>query len=189
MRTPTFSATVNQARVGDDYIADVGYIRRKGYYEINPSVAYKFFPATGRLISHGPSLKFDMFRDTDFSLQDRQVQLGYSVEWQSRDTLFVDMRDNYVRLQAPFDPTNTGGRQFAAGTGFNWRGHGDSPTVSDSRKLLNYELGSRYGGYYGGTHWNMSGKSATGACSLSATWPSRVLMTRSPCRHPIAAQT
>jgi hypothetical protein len=67
------------------------------------------------------------------------------------------MRDNYVRLQAPFDPTNTGGRQFASGTEFNWRDMGFS-YVSDSRKLLNYELSSRYGGYYGGTHWNTSGK-------------------------------
>jgi hypothetical protein len=155
--TPTFSATINQARVGDDYIAEVGYIRRKGYYEINPGIACKFFPASGKLISHGPSLKFDMFRDTDFSLQDRQLQLGYSVEWQSKDTLFVDLRDNYVRLQALFDPTNTGGRPFAPGTEFDWRDVGVS-YVSDSRKLLNYELGSRYGGYYSGTRWNMSGK-------------------------------
>ena len=29
-----------QAFVGDDYVAEVGYIRRKGYAEINPTFAF-----------------------------------------------------------------------------------------------------------------------------------------------------
>ncbi len=155
--TRSFSATLNQARVGADYLAEVGYIRRKGYYEINPSVAYKFLPQSGKLISHGPSLKLDMFRDSDFRLDDRQIQLGYSVEWQSRDTLSVDLRDNYVRLRSPFDPTNTGGPRLQSGSTFDWRDMGVT-YGSDSRKLLNYELGTRFGGFYNGTRWNLNGK-------------------------------
>ena len=34
--TQYLTATMNQSWVGADYLAEVGYIRRKGYYEINP---------------------------------------------------------------------------------------------------------------------------------------------------------
>ncbi len=154
--TRSFSASLNQARVGSDYLAEVGYIRRKGYYEVNPTVSYRFLPKSGMLISHGPSLKFDMFRDSDFRLTDRQVQVGYSVEWQSRDSISVDFRDYLVELRAPFDPTNTGGRKLDTGSVFGWRDAGIT-YGSDTRKLFNFELGTRYGSYYNGTRWNVNG--------------------------------
>ncbi len=155
--TRSITATVLQAFVGDDYVAEVGYIRRKGYAEINPTFAYKFLPDSSKLISHGPILKVDFLRDSRFQLSDRQVQAGYSIEWQSRDSLSFDVRDSMVRLQAPFDPTNTGGVQLASGSVFNWRDAGLS-YQSDSRKQLSYGLGSRYGGYYNGTRWNLNGQ-------------------------------
>jgi hypothetical protein len=154
--TRSFSATLNQARVGADYLAEVGYIRRKGYYELNPILSYRFLPTSGALISHGPTVKFDMFRDSDFNLTDRLFQLGYSVEWHSRDSISVDVRDYYVKLQAPFDPTNTGGEKLETGSTFEWRDVGMT-YGSDTRKLFNYDVGTRYGGYYNGTRWNVAG--------------------------------
>ena len=47
--TQYLTATLNQSWVGADYIAEVGYIRRKGYYEINPALQYKFFPLPVKL--------------------------------------------------------------------------------------------------------------------------------------------
>lgn len=154
--TRSVSATLSQAWVGSDYVAEVGYIRRRGYYEISPTASYKFLPKSGKLISHGPTLKFDMFRDSGFKLTDRLVQAGYSVEWQSRDSISVDFRDHLVELRAPFDPTNTGGLEFETGSVFNWRDAGIT-YGSDSRKMFNYQAGTRYGGYYSGSHWNVNG--------------------------------
>ena len=56
--TQYLTATLNQSWVGADYVAEVGYIRRKGYYEINPIFQYKFFPAASRIADHGPSLYY-----------------------------------------------------------------------------------------------------------------------------------
>ena len=154
--TRSFSASLGQAWVGTDYVAEVGYIKRKGYYELNPIISYRFLPKFGKLISHGPSLKFDMFRDSDFNLTDRQVEVKYSIEWQSRDTLSVDFRDYLVELRVPFDPTNTGGRKLEAGSVFDWRDAGMT-YGSDTRKLFNYQLGTRCGSYYSGARWNVNG--------------------------------
>ncbi len=155
--TRSLTAGMSQSYVGSDYLAEVGYIRRKGYLELTPSFGYRFLPESDRLISHGPTIKVQSLLDMDGRLSDRQVQLGYVFEFQSKEMLSLEARDTYVRLQAPFDPTNTGGRKLPSGSTFDNRDAGITYT-SDSRKLLNYEVGTRYGGYYSGTRWNLSGK-------------------------------
>jgi Domain of unknown function (DUF5916)/Carbohydrate family 9 binding domain-like len=155
--TRTVTATLNEARVGSGFIAEAGYIRRKAYYEMTPSFGYRFLPKTGRLISHGPAVKLETIRDLDFNLTDRSLQAGYSFEFQSKELLSFDVRDTFVKLQEPFDPTNTGGIQLPAGSEFEWRDAGLTYT-SDNRKTLSYEAGTRYGSYYNGTRWNVTGK-------------------------------
>ncbi|UCF39347.1 MAG: carbohydrate binding family 9 domain-containing protein [Acidobacteriota bacterium] len=154
--TRSVSISLDQTRVGDDYKAEVGYIRRRGYYQINPDFRYRFLPNSRLLISHGPSVSFDMFRDTDFNLTDRQFRLGYSLEWQSKDSLSFDVRDTFVKLQRPFDPTNTGGVKLEAGTEHEYRDAG-ATFQTDTRKLVNYQVETRYGSYYNGTRWNVNG--------------------------------
>jgi hypothetical protein len=155
--TQYLAATLNQSWVGADYLAEAGYFRRKGYYEINPMFQYKFFPASSNIVNHGPALKLDMLLNPELSLTDRETQLIYSVEWLNKSTLSIDTKETYIRLHAPFDPTNTGGDSLQAGEEFNWMEIG-AKYGSDTRKPFNVLLSSRYGGYYNGTKWNISGE-------------------------------
>ena len=63
------TATLNQSFVGSGYIAETGYIRRRGYYEINPMFQYKFFPESDIIINHGPGVRMDMLFNPSFFLQ------------------------------------------------------------------------------------------------------------------------
>jgi len=155
--TQYLTAALNQALVGSDYQAQVGYIRRKGYYEINPAFQYKFFPAGSKIADHGPALKLDMYYDPSMKLSDRTTQLLYQVEWMNKSILVVDGMNTFVRLQAPFDPTNTGGIPLPANEKFNWNEMGVSFT-SDIRKSFNWLLNSRYGGFYNGKKWMIDGE-------------------------------
>ncbi|MCJ7449749.1 MAG: carbohydrate binding family 9 domain-containing protein [Bacteroidales bacterium] len=151
------TATLNQSIVGTGYVAETGYIRRRGYYEINPIFQYKFFPNSNIIINHGPGVKTDMFFDTSLSLTDRETQLLYSVEWINKSTTSVDVKETYIKLQAPYDPTNTGGILLNANEDFNWKEIGAS-FASDPRKLFNVSLTSRYGGYYNGSRLTLNGE-------------------------------
>ena len=144
------STTLNQSWVGADYLADVGYIRRKGYYEINPTFQFKFFPASSKIADHGPAFKLDMLFDPSMKITDRETQLLYQVEWMNKSILVFDVKETYQKLLAPFDPTNTQSVPFAANQKFNWKEMGISFT-SDIRKPLNLLVSTRYGGYYEGT--------------------------------------
>lgn len=151
-------ATLNQSLVGPDYFAEVGYIRRNGYYEITPTFQYKFFPAGSKIANHGPGLKTDFFLDyRTFTLTDRDIQLLYQIEWLDRTMIQADIRESFVILRAPFDPTNTGGVQLGALEKFNWVEGGLSFT-SDIRKPFNYLAATRYGGFFNGTKWTVNGE-------------------------------
>jgi len=155
--TQYFTAILNQSWVGADYLAEVGYIRRNGYYELNPTFRYKFFPASSRIANHGPTIKLDMLFDPSMDLTDRETQLIYQIEWMNRSILSADAKETYIKLQAPFDPTNTGGEPLAADEEFNWKEIGASFT-SDIRKSLNFLISSRYGGFFNGTRLTMTGE-------------------------------
>ena len=151
-------ATINQALIGSDFNAETGYIRRKGYYEVNPAFQYRFYPRGSKIANHGPAVKFDMYLDQDkYSVTDRAGQLLYYVEWLNKSTLTVDVKNNYIKLLAPYDPTNTGGQKLDAGQQFHWNEAGITFT-SDTRKLLNFVLTGRYGGYYNGTMMTLYGE-------------------------------
>jgi len=148
--TQKLNVSLNQSKVGADYIAEVGYIRRKGYYEANPTIQYKFFPASSKVADHGPAVKLDMFYDPSMKVTDRETQFLYMVEWMNKSILTVDAKETYIKLLAPFDPTNSGGVPFLTGQKFNWKEMGVSFT-SDIRKTFNFLLSTRYGGYFSGT--------------------------------------
>jgi hypothetical protein len=155
--TQYLTATLNQSWVGADYLAEVGYIRRKGYYEINPLFQYKFFPANSTVADHGPAFKMDLYYDPSMNLTDRVTQILYQVEWMNKSILVVDGMRTFIKLQTPFDPTNTGSLPLAANDKFNWNEMGISFT-SDIRKSFNWLVSSRYGGYYNGKKWMLDGE-------------------------------
>ncbi len=150
-------AGINQSWIGSDYIAEAGYIRRTGFFEITPSVSYLFYPAgSERIISHGPGASLIAIFDPEFNHSDRETQLSYSIEWQNKSQLSVSMEEQFVKLSRAFDPTNTGGEKLEAGEQFNWKNFRAGFT-SDTRKLFNYVINASIGGYYNGNRWNVNG--------------------------------
>ncbi len=155
--TQYLTAGLNQSWVGADYLAEVGYIRRKGYYELKPLVQYKFFPSASRIASHGPMFELDMLFDPSFSQTDREAHISYQVEWLNKSSIRTYIGDTYVLLQNPFDPTNSGGVALPANTSYHWNEIGASFT-SDIRKAFNFTAGTIFGGYYNGNRLSMNGE-------------------------------
>ncbi|MDX2445083.1 MAG: DUF5916 domain-containing protein [Bacteroidales bacterium] len=155
--TQNLAISYDQAYVGSNYQAEVGFVPRKGYNQIIPTLGYKFFPSSERVANHGPGVEAVIFFKPDFSLTDRDIEINYGIVWLNRSSLSVELENTYLMLQEPFDPTNTGGDSLAAGTDYNWNEVGFMFS-SDTRKLFNYAISSRYGGYFNGTRFNVSGE-------------------------------
>ena len=88
-------------------------------------------------------------------MTDREIELGYAIEWMNRSRISLELEDGYVKLLEPFDPTNSGGDTLAAGSEFWWKEIELSYT-SDTRKLFNFMFTTRYGGFFNGTRLNLN---------------------------------
>jgi hypothetical protein len=154
--TQFLTLSLKQSWVGADYVAEAGYIRRKGYYEIFPAIQYKFFPASSKIANHGPGTKADILTDPTLRITDRDATVFYQAEWMNKGIAQVNITSSYVMLQEPFDPTNSGGMPLPAGTDYNWNTIGASFT-SDTRKPFNFLVAGHYGGYYNGKGWTVNG--------------------------------
>ncbi len=157
--TEIFMVSLDQNYVGEDYLAEVGYVRRRGIFQTKSSAAYKFFPSSSKLANHGPLIDMELFTDAGFSITDLEIQLGYQVSWLNRSRLSVDLERGYVKLLEPFDPTNSGGLELPAGSEFDWLELAIQ-YGSDSRSLFTYELNTRYGGFYNGTRLSLAAEAA-----------------------------
>jgi hypothetical protein len=146
----SLKAGINQTWIGADYVSEAGYIRRTGYFEVEPAIYYLFFPSAGKVLSHGPGMDFDIIFDPHSKMTDRQTQLSYTIGWQNRNQLTFGVTENFVQLRNSFDPTNKGGIKLAAGSEYNWLSAGINFS-SDFRKLFNFSLNGAYGSYYNGT--------------------------------------
>jgi hypothetical protein len=153
--TQYINATLNQAWVGADYSAEVGYIRRRGYYEVSPGFQYKFFPNSSRILNHGPIIKTLMLFDPSMSLTDRESEISYQVEWQNKSQIKVDLENSFVYLTYPFDPTNSGGVPLPGGSEYRWN-EVSANFTSDIRKPFNFTVMTLYGGFYNGERFSLN---------------------------------
>ncbi|MBN2861969.1 MAG: carbohydrate binding family 9 domain-containing protein [Bacteroidales bacterium] len=156
LSTQYLKAGLVTAWVGSDYIAEVGYIRRTGYFEVSPSLTYTFFPSSSSVISHGPGLVFDVLYDPSFRMTDRQTTFEYSIGFPGRSFITFDLSETFVVLDHPYDPTNTNGVKLPSGESFSWQSAGLG-FISDSRKLFTWSLEGGYGSYFNGTRWSVDG--------------------------------
>ena len=142
--------------VGSGYTAEVGFVPRTGYIMINPEIAYRFFPKNSAVVSHGPRFSTQHFYNENFEETDQESFIAYGLDFQDRSEATVWVANNYIKLLAPFDPTNALGDTLATGSEHRWNAFG---TRYESRpnSLFTYSFSTRYGGYYAdGTRLNVT---------------------------------
>lgn len=133
--------------VSENYTAEVGYVPRRGYTKINPTIGYRWFPVSEKILSHGPDFGTTFFFNKEGEKTDNTTYLSYSIKWRSQSTFMLWTAYDYILLQRPFDPTNFSGETLPAGTEHSWSALGAEYT-SKPQSLFTYSFTTRLGGYY-----------------------------------------
>lgn len=142
--------------VGENYNAEVGFVPRKGYWNLSPELSYKFFPKSKKVVSHGPRMGMGAFFDKSFKMTDMETFFAWITEFLNRSEVGAFVSYDYVELLAPYDPTNSGGDTLARGTTHNWNAFGIF-YESTQASLFTFNFMTRYGGYYNGTRGSITG--------------------------------
>lgn len=133
--------------VSNDYSAEVGFVRRRGYRNLLGNVGHLFFPKAGPILSHGPQLNGIYFFNEQFKETDHSAYMTYQFDFRTRSTLLFFLSDDYVELLSPFDPSGLGISQLPTGTKHNWNAFGWE-YQSKPQSLFTYAFEGRLGGYY-----------------------------------------
>jgi Domain of unknown function (DUF5916)/Carbohydrate family 9 binding domain-like len=133
--------------IGTNYKAEAGYIPRVGYIRFDPQVSYYFFPSGGSILSHGPQWFSNFYYSEKFKTTDNENIVDWLFTFRNKATLTLVGMQDYVKLQAPFDPTNTGIDSLSTGTVHKWFTAGVD-FYSKPQSIFTYDFSIRYGGYY-----------------------------------------
>jgi hypothetical protein len=85
-RTKNIQARLSQTSVGENYVAETGYVRRKGYNFLGPEFTYLFVP-NKRVVSHGFSIELENYFNKDYHKIEHENTLSYQFEFQNRSML------------------------------------------------------------------------------------------------------
>ena len=141
-----FQLRLSQTSVGENYLAETGYVRRSGYNFWGPELTYLFVP-NKRVVSHGIFFTGDNYLDPDYRKLDYEYKFGYKFEFRDRSLLNTGISNQYVKLTDDFDPTHVSGYKLLKGTEYKWN-YFYADFTSDNRKMFNYSISAGKGGYF-----------------------------------------
>jgi Domain of unknown function (DUF5916)/Carbohydrate family 9 binding domain-like len=134
--------------VGKNYTAEVGFVPRNNYVKINPAVNRLFFPGGGKILSHGIRVSSTYFFDSRMKQQtDNETFLAYTMSFRNQTVFTSWVAHDYIKLLAPFDPTNSGKDTLARGTEHRWNAWG-TEFISKPQSVFTFSFSTRYGGFY-----------------------------------------
>lgn len=142
--------------VGEDFNAEVGYIRRTGFKSITPEVGYDFYPNSRLMNRHGPSLEYEGYWDMGNRKIDETWSLRYMLRFNNQMFAFASGNKEYILLTDDFDPTRTDGPELPAGSVYN-NYYISYFARSDIRKPLSFDARGRIGEYYNGSRFEIEG--------------------------------
>lgn len=145
--------------VGNDYRADLGFVRREDIVVARPFAEINFWPKKGKLNFHGfqfyPSATW---RPTmDYKNTDYLVFSSWGAQLKSQERFEIKMFNRYTFLTDSFDPTNTdGGIELPADLGYYYTNF-ELEFQSDRRKIFSYTFEPGYGDFFNGTRFSLEG--------------------------------
>ncbi len=133
--------------VGKNYSAEVGYVPRKGYVRMYPSIGRLFFPKASNVLSHGLTVSSSYFFNEDFKRTDDDNVLNYLLTFRDFSTLSGLVSNTYIQILQPFDPTRSEKDSLQVGSIHKWNSIGGS-FISKPQKLFTFGFSVLYSGYY-----------------------------------------
>ncbi len=158
-RGKNLSFAWNHEYIGANYdINDIGFVRRKGQWRLEPSISWTHFTQSNKSINrHIFRIYNSTYADLSFRLTDHYSSVYYDVVFQNQASLSFGLVNEYVWLfDRGFDPSNTGGRPLDSASSYRFQSY-ETAFATAPRKLWRFGGNHRYGGYYNGKRMFWSG--------------------------------
>lgn len=146
--TKNVKAQLVQRSVGENYLAEVGYIQRTGFNFVSPEFTYLFVP-NKRVVSHGAGFDLMYYFDPGYKKIEHENMYSYQFEFQNMSHLVMGYKDFFVKLEEDFDPTHVSDHFLAAGSEYNFGGAFIN-YISTRKNLFSWTAEVAKGSFYSG---------------------------------------
>ncbi len=143
--------------VEKNFNPEVGYLRRAGYQRLTGISMLKYYPKNSNINKHGPGVDYDFTSFPGKGITDVAMNLVYLLQFKNNVLLQVQLRNDYTKLLADFDPTNTNGLKLKANTSYSYYSVMGMLTT-DFRKKLAAKMQTKSGQYFNGSRLNLDGE-------------------------------
>jgi len=141
--------------VGENYNAEVGFVRRTGIHRAGGRFDYNFF-TEGAVQRHGPSIGGSQVLNIKGNTLDKEVSGSWEWRFLNSAEAEVGFQWQSIKLTNSFDPSGSDGLELSEGSLFEFTSFSAS-FRSDNRKTFFYELEGRKGTYFNGRRWSLNG--------------------------------
>tara|TARA_B100000508_G_scaffold141086_1_gene146189 strand:+ start:3464 stop:5611 length:2148 start_codon:yes stop_codon:yes gene_type:complete len=157
----------NHEYVGKNYDAQTGFVPRnrrydgvgdslirKGYWRLEPKVAYKMYPKNSKIFRNEVSVYWNQYMDVNFVTTDADAEFTFVQERMNTSRWGVKYTESFAKLLFDRDITFSGNPEHPAGD-YRYR-FIKGWYITDLRKKLSGSVSSNYGSYFTGTRFELS---------------------------------
>jgi uncharacterized protein DUF5916 len=150
-------ATLGATFVGEDFQSDLGFIRRKDIFRVDPRVEVFIYPESKKINRYSFALRANSFwkPELNFKNSDYSADLSWNMRFEDQTDFRVGINTRYTFLFSDFDPTRSGGVPLPENTGYNYSSVNFAYN-SDRRKDFTYFIRSSAGQFYNGIKYSMT---------------------------------
>ena len=160
--------------VHEDYLAEVGFVRRTNYMRINPEFRFTKYPNGDFINEYSYQGQMEVIWRPGFGKTDHELSLALEGTLANNSRFQLEIQNNYVYLFDDFDPTGTDSNPLPADTDYNYFNF--SGFISgDQSKRVTYRVRQYFGEYFNGWRIGTGGQLTLnyppkGSVSLDVNW-------------------
>ena len=155
--TRNYQISQSIAGIGEDFNADLGFVRRKGNFRNFTKYTQKFYPKTGAINTWNLTLQsYSLWKPSDdFRLTDNSLNLESQIRFKNQSRIDVEASNRNVYLYDAFDPTGLNDDNPLPGdTEYTYKSV-EVTFDSDQRKRFNYRLRPSVGEFFDGQKYSL----------------------------------
>jgi len=139
--------------IGDNFNSDLGYIKRKSIYKIDPRVGYTYWPENKKILNYEFEIAPFITWASDFNslLSDYFIFTKWDVNFKSGVNFNISLRNQYTYLFDEFDPTGiNNGNSLPANSDYYYNNYEIEFNNYFSSDKFTYRVEQNFGEFYNG---------------------------------------
>lgn len=144
--------------VGDDFQADLGFVRRNDILTIDPVATRIFYPKGSKVNTHTIEIRSNATwsPDLDYKYTDGMVDLEYQIALRNQSNIEMALNHRYTYLLEDFDPTGSDdGEPLPAFSEYRYTKM-DFTYQSDRRKDFSFSARTDFGQFFNGYRYALT---------------------------------